>query len=133
MATSSVVPDARPKGNHAVDLIKLALLMIFLGGAGGAIGSMAGNALGRGGVLGGGVVLGSLLVVAAGFLGARWHWITLTQRLWAIVGGVFGFVLAVIVTLSTLSSPVGPVLSTLLIGTGGVLGAVVGNSAHAKA
>lgn len=116
-----------------MNLLKLSLLMIFLGGAGGAIGSMVGNSLGRGGVIGGGFVVGSLLVVAAGFLGARWAWITHAQRLWAILGGVFGFALAAIVTLSTLSSPVGPVLSTLLIGTGAVLGAIVGNSPHAKA
>jgi len=116
-----------------MNLIKLSLLMIFLGGAGGAIGSMVGNALGRGGVIGGGFVLGAALVVAGGFLGARWGWISHAQRLWAILGGVFGFVLAVVVTLSTLSSPVGPILSTLLIGTGAVLGAIVGNSPHAKA
>lgn len=116
-----------------MNLLKLSLLMIFLGGAGGAIGSMAGNALGKGGVIGGGLVLGAALVVAAGFLGTRWGWISHAQRLWAILGGVFGFALAVIVTLSTLSSPLGPLLSTLLIGTGAVLGAIVGNSPHAKA
>jgi len=115
-----------------VNLLKLSLLMIFLGGAGGAIGSMAGNVLGKGGVIGGGVVLGSALVVAAGFLGTRWGWISHAQRLWSILGGVFGFLLAVVVTLATLSSPVGPVMSTLLIGTGAVLGALVGNSPHAK-
>ena len=54
-----------------VNLLKLSLLMILLGGAGGAVGSMAGNVLGRGGVLGGGLVGGSLLVVVAGFLAAQ--------------------------------------------------------------
>jgi hypothetical protein len=107
--------------------------MILLGGAGGAIGAVAGNALGPGGVFGGGLLLGAALVVAGGFLASRWGWITRPQRLWAIVGGVFGFALAWIVTLSTLSSPMGPILSTLLIGSGAVLGAVVGNSPHAEA
>jgi hypothetical protein len=116
-----------------VNLIKLSLLMILLGGAGGAIGSMAGNALGRGGVLGGGLVGGTALVIAAGYLAARWQWVTPAQRLWAILGGVVGFALAAMVTLSTLSSPIAPMLSTVLIGTGAVLGAIVGNSAHAKA
>jgi hypothetical protein len=133
MATQTVVPAERAKGLPAMNLVKLSLLMIFLGGTGGAIGSMIGNQFGRGGVLGGGLLLGSALVVGAGYLGARWHWITVTQRLWAIIGGVLGFMLAVMVTLSTLSSPVAPLLSTLLIGIGAVLGAVVGNSAHAKA
>lgn len=116
-----------------MNLIKLALLMSLLGGAGGALGSMGGNTLGRGGVVGGGFVGGCILVVAAGFLGARWGWISHAQRLWAVLGGVFGFALAAMVTLSTLSSPFGPVLSTLLIGTGAALGALVGNSPHAKA
>lgn len=116
-----------------MNLIKLFLLMVFLGGAGGAIGSMAGDSLGRGGVIGGGFVLGAALVIAGGFLSTRWGWIRRAQRIWTIIAGVFGFALAAIVTLSTLSSPVGPILSTLLIGTGAVLGAIVGNSPHAEA
>jgi hypothetical protein len=116
-----------------VNLLKLFLFMVLLGGAGGALGSMAGNALGRGGVITGGLVGGAALVIAGGFLSARWHWIKLPQRLWTIVGGELGFGVASLVTLSTLSSPIGPMLSTLLIGTGAVLGALVGWSAHEKA
>lgn len=115
-----------------VNLLKLFLLMVLLGGAGGALGSMAGSALGRGGVIGGGLLGGAALVVAAGFLSARWHWVTPPQRLWTIVGGVLGFAVASLVTLSTLSSPIGPILSTVLIGIGAVLGAFVGASPHAE-
>jgi hypothetical protein len=110
--------------------VKLFLLMMLMAGAGGATGSMAGHALGRGGLITGGIVGGALLVVAAGFLATRWRWLHAGQRVWAIAGGVFGFLLAVMVTLSTLSSPVGPALSTLLVGTGAVLGSMVGSSAH---
>lgn len=117
----------------SVNLLKLFLLMILLGGAGGALGSMAGNVLGKGGVFGGGFIGGAALVVVGGFLAARWGWISRSQRLWTIVGGVFGFALAAMVALSTLGSPMGPVLSTLLIGSGAVLGAVIGKSPHAKA
>lgn len=113
-----------------LNMVKLFLLMILLGGAGGAIGSIAGGALGRGGVFAGGLVLGSALVISGTFLAARWHWIKKSQRLWAIIGGVLGFALAMMVTLSTLSSPLGPILSTLLIGIGATLGALVGHSAH---
>lgn len=115
-----------------MNLAKLFLLTVFLGGAGGALGSIAGNALGEGGVLAGGFLGGAGLVVASGALGTRWRWIKPPQRIWTILGGVFGFGLACMVTLSTLSSPIGPLLSTLLIGSGAVLGAVVGNSPHAK-
>ena len=105
-------------------------LMCVLGGIGGALGSMVGNAFGRGGVIGGGLVGGALLVVSAGYISKGCGWCDAHQRLWAIIGGLVGFGLAVIVTLSTLSSPVGPILSTLLIGTGAVLGARIGRSAH---
>lgn len=115
-----------------MNLVKLFLLMILLGGAGGALGSMVGQQVGRGGLVIGGLVGGMLLVVVAGFLSARWHWIKQSQRLWAILGGVFGFGSACMVALATLSSPVGPIASTLLIGSGAVLGAVVGKSPHTE-
>jgi hypothetical protein len=115
-----------------MNLLKLSLLMMLLGGAGGGIGASLGGPLGRGGALGTGLLLGGLLVVAGGFLAERWHWLAHSQRLWAILGGIGGFVLAMIVTLSTLASPFGPALSTLLIGIGAVLGAIVGNSAHGR-
>jgi hypothetical protein len=113
-----------------VSFVKLFLLMVLLGGVGGALGSMGGNTLGRGGVIAGGLVGGAVLVVVGAFLSTRWHWIRRNQRVWTILGGVLGFALAAMVTLSTLSSPLGPILSTLLIGTGAVLGALVGHSAH---
>src|SRR5688500_16333862 len=107
-------------------------LMTVMGGVGGALGSMVGNALGRGGVIGGGLVGGAALVFAAGYIACGRNWCSLHQRRWAIIGGLAGFALAVVVTLSTLSSPVGPILSTLLIGTGSVLGARIGKSAHER-
>lgn len=106
--------------------------MCALGGAGGALGSMAGHALGRGGLLVGGFVGGVVLIALGGFLAARLRWIRESQRLWTILGGVFGFVLACMVALATLSSPIGPVLSTLLVGSGALVGALVGHSAHAE-
>src|SRR5687767_2292923 len=115
-----------------MNLLKLALLMMLLGGAGGGIGASLGGPLGRGGALGTGLLVGGLLVVAGGFLAERWRWLTRPQRLWAILGGVGGFVLAMLVTLSTLATQFGPALSTLLIGIGGALGALVGNSAHGQ-
>ena len=113
--------------------MKLTLLFItacIAGGVGGAVGSMIGHAAGQGGLIVGGVIGGALLVAAAGFLAARVGWIPRIRRTWTVLGGVFGFFLACLVALSTLSSPIGPILSTLLIGTGAVLGATVGQSAH---
>ena len=116
--------------------MKLALLfltMCVLGGAGAALGSMVGHGLGRGGLLVGGFVGGVLFVIVAAVLSQRFGWIRPSQRLWAALGGVFGFALACMIALATLSSPLGPVLSTLLIGSGGLFGALVGRSAHDEA
>jgi hypothetical protein len=113
--------------------MKLALLflsMCVLAGAGAALGSMVGHGLGNGGVLAGAFVGGVLLVLLDGSLAVRLGWIRRSQRLWATLGGVFGFALACTVALATLSSPVGPILSTLLVGSGATLGALVGQSAH---
>ena len=107
--------------------------MCVLAGIGGALGSIVGHALGQGGVIAGGIIGGIALVVAAGFVAESRGWIHHSQRLWTILGGVFGFFLACLVALSTLSSPIGPILSTLLVGAGAVLGAFIGRSAHEKA
>lgn len=117
-------------GLSRMKFVWLFALMSALGGLGGALGSMVGSALGRGGVFIGGFVGGILAVIAAGYTSKACGWCKVHQRRWAIIGGVLGFLLAAMVTLSTLSSPVGPVLSTLLIGTGAVLGARIGKSAH---
>ena len=106
--------------------------MIVLGGAGGVLGSIVGNAFGRGGLIAGGVLGGLLFVTAGGFLAERLGWIARAQRYWVIAGAVTGHGLACLVALSTLSSPVGPALSTLLIGSGAALGAVVGRSPHGE-
>lgn len=116
--------------------MKLALVfatMSVLGGAGAAVGSMLGHGVGRGGLLIGGAMGGILFVLAGGFLSHRLGWIRRSQRLWTTAGGLFGFLLACMVALATLSSPVGPVLSTLLIGSGALFGALLGRSAHEEA
>lgn len=113
--------------------MKLSLIFVtacLAAGIGGALGSIVGHAAGRGGLIVGAVLGGVLLVVAVGFLAARLGWIPRVRLLWTVLGGVFGFLLACLVALSTLSSPIGPILSTLLVGTGAVLGATLGQSAH---
>jgi hypothetical protein len=116
--------------------VKLGLLffaMCLLGGAGAALGSMVGNGIGNGGLLVGGFLGGVLFVVLGGSLALRLGWIHRSQRLWATLGAVFGFALACMVALATLSSPIGPILSTLLIGAGATLGAVAGRNTHEEA
>ena len=115
-----------------MNLVLLFLLMSVAGGIGGAGGSMLGNALGSGGSIAGGVVFGVLLVVAAGYLATQLAWVRREHRFWTIVGGLMGFASAALVTLATLSSPVGPLVSTLLVGMGATLGTLIGRSAHLR-
>ena len=110
----------------------LFLLLCILGGVGGAAGSMLGNELGPGGVFLGGGIGGAGLVVAGAFLAVRLGWIQPQQRRWTIIGALLGFAAAVLVTLATLSSPVGAIASTMLVGIGGTLASRIGISAHVR-
>ena len=113
-------------------LVKLFFLEVLLGGAGAVIGSILGNAVGRGGIIIGAVLGGSVMVVIAGQLACRFNCVHRRELFWVIGGGTAGFAVACLVTLATLSSPLGPVLSTLFIGTGAVLGSVLGRSPHGQ-
>lgn len=113
-------------------LVKLFLLEVILGGAGAVLGSILGNALGRGGLLVGAVIGGVAMVVVAGLLACRMKCVHTSERFWVITGGIAGFVIACLLALATMSSPVGPILSALLIGVGAVLGSVLGRSPHGE-
>ncbi len=113
-------------------LLKLFFLEVFLGGVGAVAGSILGNAFGRGGLFTGAVLGGAAMVTVAGYLAARLDCIHRGERLWVIGGGLAGFATACLVTLATLSSPVGPLASSLLIGAGAVLGATLGRSPHGQ-
>jgi hypothetical protein len=97
----------------------------------GALAAQAlGHGVGRGGVLLGGVVCAALGIVAAAYLGVRIGLLQPSQRLWSMVGGLLGLLFACLVSLSTLMSVTGPILSSLLIALGACLGALMGHSAH---
>ena len=103
--------------------IALFLTATVLGGLGGMLGSILGNAGGRqmlfiGGFLGG-VVVAPLTARIAVWRG----WAGRERQGWVAIGAAAGFVLAATIAVNTLSSPVGPVLSTSLVGLGAIFGA----------
>ena len=100
----------------------LFLLLVIAGGAGALAGSVVGGAFGKIGLFTGGFLGGTLASAAAAYLAARLKWIQPNERAGTACGAVAGFLAAAIVAINTLSSPVGPVLSTLLTGIGGLLG-----------
>jgi hypothetical protein len=113
-------------------LLKLFFLEVFLGGAGAVAGSMLGKSLGRGGLFIGAVIGGAAMVTVAGYLACRLDCVHSRERFWVIGGGLAGFAAACLVTLATLSSPIGPLAATLLIGIGAVSGATIGRSPHGQ-
>ncbi|HEV7837370.1 MAG TPA: hypothetical protein VGO75_04815 [Gemmatimonadaceae bacterium] len=87
-----------------------------------ALGSMIGHFAGSTGVLVGGVI-GGLIGVSVATRIAVWRgWIEQSDRVAATIGGRIGFALAAFIAVKTLSSPVGPIFSTLLVGIGAVAG-----------
>jgi hypothetical protein len=107
----------------------LLVLTCFLGGLGAFVGSVLGHAFGDTGLHVGAIVGGIAGVVTATRI-ALARKIVGPKRFWpATIGGVLGFVLAAMIAVHNLSSPVVPLLSVLLIGLGAVFGAA---SRHGK-
>ncbi len=102
--------------------VALFVVACGLGGAGGAAGSMVGHAFGKGGLWAGGILGGLLASILTGRIALWRGWIVRAQLLSTSLGAGIGFLLACAVAVNTLSSPVGPVLSVLLIGAGAVVG-----------
>lgn len=102
--------------------MRLFVLLIAAGGAGGVIGSMVGAAAGKRGLFIGGFVGGLIAAPLASYLAARLNWIDPRDVKGTALGAALGFLAAALVAINTLSTEVGPILSTLLIGAGGLAG-----------
>lgn len=104
-------------------MIGLFLVTWLLGGAGAVAGSMLGGAFGDHPLFIGALLGGALAIVGAVRL-AEWRtWIPRTSRGRVTAGAILGFIVAAAIATRTLSSPIGPVLGSLLIGVGAVLAA----------
>lgn len=102
----------------------LFLVACALGGLGGAVGSMVGHAFGKGGVWAGGILGGLLASMLVARIAVWRRWIVRSQSWPTALGTAIGFLVACAVAVNTLSTPVGPLMSTLLIGAGALLGSV---------
>lgn len=93
----------------------------LLGAAGAVAGSMIGAAFGRFPLFTFALMGGAIGAMSAVRIAVWRGWISPERRPRVMVGAVIGFALAAIIATQTLSSPVGPVASSLLIGIGAVL------------
>ena len=104
----------------------LFIVACALGGLGGAVGSMVGHAFGNRGLWAGGILGGILASILVARIAVWRRWIAQSQFWRTALGTGIGFLLASAVAVKTLSSPVGPIMSVLLIGGGALLGSVGG-------
>lgn len=101
----------------------LFVLLCAAAAIGGALGSVLGHGAGHAGLFVGGV-LGGLVGSALGAaLAVRLRLVRRSQLFATATGAAVGFLAAAAVATHTLSSPVGPVLSTSLVGLGALAGA----------
>ena len=110
------------RANH----IMLFITAVILGGMGGFIGSVLGGGLGKSGLFAGGYIGGIVIAPVTAIVSQKRGWISAGQRWPVALGAALGFVAAATIAVNTLSSPVGPVLSTTLVGFGALLGARFG-------
>jgi hypothetical protein len=110
-----------------VKAIKLFVMSCVLGGAGGFVGSVLGGAFGKTSLFAGGLIGGVLIAPMSAKFAVYRGWIEPRQYLATAAGTALGFLAAAFVAMNTLSSPVGPVLSTALTGLGALVGSVVAN------
>jgi hypothetical protein len=103
--------------------IALFLTAMVLGGLGGMGGSILGNAGGKRMLFIGGFVGGVLVAPLTAWIARRAGWIDPERTMYTAVGAAIGFILAATIAVNTLSSPIGPVVSTTLIGIGALVGA----------
>lgn len=107
----------------------LFLTAMILGGVGGFIGSVLGSAGGKTMLFVGGFVGGALIAPLTARIAAWRRWIAPEREVRTAFGAAVGFILAATIAVNTLSSPVGPVLSTCLVGLGAVIG---GGTTHGR-
>ena len=103
--------------------VALFIVACALSGFGGALGSIVGHAAGARWLWVGGIAGGLLGAAGSALIARGRRWIQPSQLAGTIIGACVGFLLAAAIATNTLGSPVGPVLSTLLVGTGALLGA----------
>ena len=108
--------------------LRFFVVMCVLGGAGAFVGSILGAAFGQRGLFAGGVLGGVIIAPLSAKLAVWRGWIEPRQYVATAVGAAIGFLAAAGVAVNTLSSPVGPVLSTALIGIGALAGSRLGSN-----
>jgi hypothetical protein len=116
-------------GNQGTAMKRVFLFLVstILTGTAAAIGSMVGHFFGSHlGVILGGIFGGLFGAIFSARIAVRLKWIAHEGFYPTTFGAGIGFLAAAIIAMKTLSSPIGPILSSLLIGVGAVIGSLIG-------
>jgi hypothetical protein len=100
----------------------LFVLLVAAGGAGGFAGSILGGAFGQTALFVGGFAGGLIAAPAGALVAARLGWLARADARATAIGAALGFVAAATVAVLTIDGPIGPLLSPLLVGAGGIAG-----------
>ncbi|HEV8190857.1 MAG TPA: hypothetical protein VGP82_05150 [Ktedonobacterales bacterium] len=102
------------------------LFFSWLGtGFGAFIGSVLGNAAGPSGLKAGAVAGGVVALLGVVAISKRLNWLPPGESIGAVIGGIGGFAVAILLTLTHMHTPIVPVLSCGLVGIGVLVGAGV--------
>jgi hypothetical protein len=108
--------------------VLLFLTATVLAGVGGFVGSILGNAGGRRMLFVGGVVGGLLMTYAATRIGVWRGWVPRVHATRTALCACAAFLVAVVIIVNTLSTPVGALMSPGLVGLAAVLAAADGSA-----
>src|SRR6516162_7626564 len=104
------------------------IALVIAAGIGAAVGSAVGSLITHRVLFVGGTVGGLVGICLGAWLSARMNWIPRHGTAAVAAGAIVGFGCAVLITVNTLHTPVGPMLSTLLVGVGGLVGRHLGRA-----
>jgi hypothetical protein len=98
------------------------IVLVIAAGMGAAVGSAVGSLIAHWVLFVGGTIGGLSGCWLGAWLSARMNWISKRSILAVTLGATVGFGCAVLIAVNTLHTPAGPILSTLLVGVGGLVG-----------
>jgi NCAIR mutase (PurE)-related protein len=98
------------------------IVLVIAAGMGAAVGSVVGSLIAHPVLFVGGAVGGLCGSWLGAWLSAWMNWIPERGTLSVALGATVGFACAILIAVNTLHTPVGPMLSTLLVGVGGLVG-----------
>jgi len=105
--------------------IKLFLLMCGVNGIMTVIGSVFGNAFGKTGLFIGAIVGGISGILVVMILARRFNLIEARNHVLTLIGATAGYLIAAVIAVNNLHTPVIPILCTSLVGIGAVIGSVI--------